>query len=344
MVGVKSGRSVGMASWPDALLGFRADGGGVLTAYARCLRLIAGLSSGPPMEWLTDRVWACLNPDAVASLASDSAVVALRRRIADADEVSASVLRHLCGLQTGTMGTDYIARSMRSLEQTLDPYQCLQNVMREESRVTDVWAEASELPPAVTFRFQSVRRMELVGRSGASTLLCGENMKRVGPLFSIQHGQGWDQQVSDQPEWVADLVPPDFFCAVFGTKPCDKVAPLEVLYGSVQDMPKWLTLMVVSFEFQHQLIRDSVVRYVPSGACIVEAQGTEMCVPSSLHAMVVPPSMVANVVTTTGVPEFSGHLRACQTAEVGLPWPATLSSDTPWRFFVSIVREEVLFR
>eukprot|EP00435_Cladocopium_sp_Y103_P053274 s3347_g17.t1 len=31
---------VGMASWPDAMLGFRSEGTGVLSAYARCLRLV----------------------------------------------------------------------------------------------------------------------------------------------------------------------------------------------------------------------------------------------------------------------------------------------------------------
>ena len=47
-----------------------------------------------------------------------------------------------------------------------------------------------------------------------------------------------------------------------------------------------------------------MVRFVPSGACIFEKQGEETIMPSSFHSMVVPPSMVANTVVTTGVPEF----------------------------------------
>eukprot|EP00435_Cladocopium_sp_Y103_P053188 s103_g17.t1 len=221
-------------------------GTGVLSAYARCLRLIAGLSSGPPMEWLTDRVRAGLNPDLVMQLASDPAVVALRQRIEGADEVSASVLRHLCTDQNGAVGPDSIGRAMRSFAHTLDPNLCLQSVMLEESRVTEVWADALELPPALAFPFQSLRRVEPVGRSVAATLLCGENMRRVQPLFSIRHGQGWNQQVSDLPPWVADLVPPAPYSAVFGEGDCAGITPLEVLYGCVQDMPVWQTPMVVS--------------------------------------------------------------------------------------------------
>lgn len=81
--------SVGlMASWPDAVLGFRTEGNGILSAYARCLRLLSGLSSGPSMAWLMDRVRAGVNADLVATLAADPLVLALCERIEGADEVS----------------------------------------------------------------------------------------------------------------------------------------------------------------------------------------------------------------------------------------------------------------
>ena len=67
--------------------------------------------------------------------------------------------------------------------------------------------------------------------------------------------------------------------------------------------------------------------------CIFEKQREESIMPGSLHSMVVPPSMVANVVVTTGVPEFRGLLSTYQTSEVGLASPAVIGSDTPWRFF-----------
>ena len=76
--------------------GLRTEGNGVLAAYARCLRLMSGLSTCPPMGWLMDRVRAGVHADLTARLADDPLVVALRERIAGTDEVSASVLRHLC--------------------------------------------------------------------------------------------------------------------------------------------------------------------------------------------------------------------------------------------------------
>eukprot|EP00435_Cladocopium_sp_Y103_P052086 s1600_g16.t1 len=335
-----------MTTWSDALLGFQTDGNGVLSAYARCLRLISGLSSSPPMEWLTDRARASLNPELTSSLANDPAVIALRRRLLDADEVTASVLRHLCTVQSGTAAPGNVGNAMRSLARTLDPNLCLQAVMDEESRVAEAWADALGLPPGITLPFRDIRRMESVGRSGAATLLCGENMSRVRPLFDIRHGQGWNfgTSGSGQSQWVADLVPPHPYCAVFGTESCDKTTPLEVLNGCVQDMPVWQMPLVIPFPAQPQVLRDGVVRFVPSGACIVEEQGTEICMPTSWHSMAVPPSMVANTVVTTGVPEFIGRLCIYQTAEVGLAWPATLNSDTPWRHFVAMARDEALFR
>ena len=49
--------------------------------------------------------------------------------------------------------------------------------------ITEVWSEALELPAAVTMPFASVRRRPPVGLQTAATLVSGDSMKRVIPLF-----------------------------------------------------------------------------------------------------------------------------------------------------------------
>lgn len=42
---------------------------------------------------------------------------------------------------------------------------------------------------------------------------------------------------------------------------------------------------------------------------------------------------------------FEGFwVRTSQTSEVGLAFPSVLCADTPWRFFIGLARDEVLFR
>lgn len=211
---------------------------------------------------------------------------------------------------------------MTGIERGLPEHVCLQSVMAEESRITEVWAEALELPAPLTVPFAAIRRRQPVDRQTVVSLLSGESMNNVHPLFSIRHGSGWDEQGSDVPAWVADLVPPSPLTWQFEVAPSDRAAPLAVFHGQVQELPVWRTPMVVPFAMQHGLLRESVVRYVLSGACIFEKQGEETIMPGSFHSMVVPPSVVANVVVTTGVPEFRGMLSTYQTSEVGLAFPA----------------------
>lgn len=338
-------RSVGlMPSWPDAVLGFRTEGNGILSAYARCLRLLSGLSSGPSMAWLMDRVRAGVNADLVATLAADPLVLALRERIEGADEVSASVVRHLCSSHSVSGYGDPSRLAMERIGRGLPEEIVLQNVMAEESRITEVWSEALELPAAVTMPFASGRRRPPVGLQTAATLFSGDSMKRVIPLFSIRHGTGWNERGLVCPEWVSDLVPPLPLVWQFEVAAEDKAAPLAVFHGQVQDLPARRTPWVVPFTAQHELLRECVVRFVPSGACIFEKNGEETIMPSFFHSMVVPPSMVANTVVVTGVREFCGVLGKYQTSEVGLAFPSVLCADTPWRFFVGMVKDEVLFR
>lgn len=65
----------------------------------------------------------------------------------------------------------------------------LQSVVAEEARTTEVWSPAVELPAAATVPFAAIRSP--VDRQTAATLLSGESMNKVFPLFSIQHGLGW---------------------------------------------------------------------------------------------------------------------------------------------------------
>ena len=333
-----------MASWPDSVLGFRTEGNGVLNAYSRCLRLLSGLSSGPPMAWLMDRVRTHVHADLASRLALDPLVMAMRERIEGADENTASVLRQLCSSHSVSGYGDPIRNAMEGIGRGLPVEVVLQNVMAEEYRITEVWSDALELPAAVTMPFAASRRLLPVDRQTAATLFSDDSMKKVVPLFSIRHGMGWNAPGCDCPEWVADLVPPAPLVWQFEVAARDKAAPLAVFHGQVQDLPAWRTPWVVPFAVQHELLRECVVRFVPSGACIFEKQGEETIMPSSFHSMVVPPSMVANTVVTTGVPEFCGALGTYQTSEVGLAFPSVLGADMPWRFFVGLARDEALFR
>jgi hypothetical protein len=66
----------------------------------------------------------------------------------------------------------------------------LQSVVAEEARSTEVWSPAVELPATATVPFAAIRRRSPVDRQTAATLLSGESMNKVFPLFPIQHGFG----------------------------------------------------------------------------------------------------------------------------------------------------------
>lgn len=121
---------------------------------------------------------------------------------------------------------------------------------------------------------------------------------------------------------------------------------MAVLYNDHQLRPPVLSATAqVPFKRLCELVQDSVIRYVPSGACTVELTGLpedacEVALPSSSSMFVTPPSLVANIVAYgPGACAPEGVFASYKVDNGMVTFNPILDRAEPWQFIRGVAAQ-----
>ena len=127
-------------------------GHGIVSGYARLLRVLSGLNSGVGFGFLAAQVNAAVNPSRVRELHDDHLVQLFLQRLLKVNQVDRDILRHLV-LTAGPADNRYdrsILDALWRTDPTQEPIGNLMEVLRSEQSVSEIWLDGLELPTLPT--------------------------------------------------------------------------------------------------------------------------------------------------------------------------------------------------
>ena len=184
-------------------------GHGVLSGYARLLRLLSGLNNGSGFAFLAAHVNASINMPRVRELAVDPLVQLFLQRIREAEQVDRDLLRYL--VLTGGPADSRRDRSILDVlwrsDPTQDPVGNLMEVVNAEQAISEIWLDGLELPPLPRSEVAYDGLPDLAGDQ-IFDLVVGHGAFRS--RYKVGRWEQQDTPLNDVgvPLWCVDLLPP----------------------------------------------------------------------------------------------------------------------------------------
>lgn len=293
------------------------DEGSMLGVFARLLKVTSALGHASACRLLEGKLQLSLEPALAHELSNGSLFVAVRQYIQRATPTERAVFQGLFeqevskadhrsddhGLLQTLRGTDpwnSPREAVRTLSRSLDwlkPWEDLsgdRSLSRGSNASGSEVVSASEVGPGMnSSEVPPALLAALLGENDFTQrmcdLLCEVNRHRYREHLASLRGSTLD----GVPLWMRELAPPT---PVVRSKDSN-LTPLFVLFGECQTgevlAPR---LPIVRKKEWDAMIQNTILRFLPSGACAAEVEGYDVSVPSKAQCHLFPPSVAANVV------------------------------------------------